>query len=146
MRDLRHLVAVVVTDPYLQGCGVTYGSAELFKPETPKLYNAEGQEIGCKIDLQAARKAAFYCPVPYLLDPPGCFNQVYVEDEVKSLSDISQSLVASHSNHFVTLKFNSELVGPGETLSQTPPLECRCVTIKGIVLSTLQIENYYYKY
>ncbi|CDR96140.1 hypothetical protein BBBOND_0300450 [Babesia bigemina] len=82
---------------------------------------------------------------PYVLEPPNCFDQVYVEDEVKNLSDISQSLVASHSNHFVTVRLYSSLAGPYETLRQTPPLECRCVTIKGIVLSTIQIENYYSK-
>ncbi|CDR96691.1 hypothetical protein BBBOND_0305950 [Babesia bigemina] len=136
-------VKVEMTDPYRQGCGVTYGSAELFKPETPKLYNAEGQEIGCKIDLRAARKAAFYCPTPYAMDPPNCFNQVYVEDEVKNLSDVSKSLVASRTNHFVTLKFDGSQITPRDKLRQTPLLECRCVTTKGVVLSTIQIENYY---
>ncbi|CDR97951.1 hypothetical protein BBBOND_0404390 [Babesia bigemina] len=136
-------VSLKTTDPYMQGCGVTYSSTELFKPDTPKLYDAEGREIGCKIDIQTAKEAAFYCPAPYVLDPPECFNQVYVEDEVKNLSEISQSMIASASNHFVILNFDRELVGPGETLRPSPPLECRCVTVKGIVLSTIQIENYY---
>ncbi|CDR94954.1 hypothetical protein BBBOND_0201110 [Babesia bigemina] len=138
-------VAVEMTDPYMQGCGVTSSLDELFKPETPLIYNEKGEDSGCKIDLQTAGEAAFYCPVPYVLDPPGCFNQVSVNGEVKNLSDISQSLVASHSNHFVTVRLYSSLAGPYETLRQTPPLECRCVTIKGIVLSTIQIENYYSK-
>ncbi|CDR97389.1 hypothetical protein BBBOND_0312920 [Babesia bigemina] len=138
-------IDVEMTDPYMQGCGVTYELDELFKPETPKLYNAEGQEIGCKIDIQIAKEAAFYCPAPYVLDPPNCFDQVLVEGEAKSLSDISQSLVASHSNHFIILKFDSDNIGPGEELRQTPPLECRCTTVKRIVLSTIQIENYYSK-
>ncbi|CDR97766.1 hypothetical protein BBBOND_0402540 [Babesia bigemina] len=139
-------IDVEMTDPYMQGCGVTYGSDKLFKPETPKLYDSIGrQRIGCTIYLQAAKEAAFYCPAPYVRDPPGCFDQVYVDAELKNLSDISQSLEVSHTNHFVTLKLNSELVGPYETLRQNPPLECRCVTIKGIVLSTIQIENYYAK-
>ncbi|CDR95634.1 hypothetical protein BBBOND_0207880 [Babesia bigemina] len=139
-------VAVKTTDPYMQGCGVTSSSDELFKPETPQIYDADAQsQFGCKIDLQTAGEAAFYCPVPYVLDPPNCFEQVSVDGEVKNLSDISRSLVASHSNHFVTLRFDRELVGAGDMLRQTPPLECRCVTIKGIVLSTIQIENYYAK-
>ncbi|CDR93740.1 hypothetical protein BBBOND_0100690 [Babesia bigemina] len=139
-------VAVETTDPYMQGCGVTYASDELFKPETPKLYDADGQpQFGCKIDIKAAKEAAFYCPAPYVLDPPNCFDQVLVEGEAKSLSDISQSLVASHSNHFIILKFDSDNIGPGEELRQTPPLECRCTTVKRIVLSTIQIENYYSK-
>ncbi|CDR97879.1 hypothetical protein BBBOND_0403670 [Babesia bigemina] len=83
--------------------------------------------------------------VPYVLDPPGCFYQVSVNGEVKNLSNISQSLVASRTKHFVTLRFDSELIGPGEKLRQSPPLECRCVTVKGIVLSTIQVENYYAK-
>ncbi|GBE61741.1 hypothetical protein, conserved [Babesia ovata] len=143
-----HVVEVNVetTDPYMQGCGVTYEADELFKPETPKLYDADGQpQFGCKIDLQAAKEAAFYCPAPYVLDPPNCFSQVLVDGEVRNISGLSQSLVASHSNHFVILGFDSSLVGPGETLHQTPPLQCRCVTVKGIVLSTIQIENYYAK-
>ncbi|CDR95177.1 hypothetical protein BBBOND_0203340 [Babesia bigemina] len=123
----------------MQGCGVTYELDELFKPETPKLYNAEGQEIGCKINLQAARKAAFYCPTPYAMDPPGCFNQFYVDGELNDLSEISKSLVPSRTNHFVTLKLNGNRVGPGEELRQSPPLECPCITIKGVVLSTIQI-------
>ncbi|CDR71491.1 hypothetical protein, conserved [Babesia bigemina] len=134
-----------MTDPYMQGCGVTYESDKLFKPETPKLYDSIGQDVGCRIDLQAAKEAAFYCPAPYVLDPPDCFNQVLVKGETKNVTDVSKSLGASHTNHFVTLKFNSELVGPRETLRQTTPLECRCVTVKGIVLSTIQIENYYSK-
>ncbi|CDR97388.1 hypothetical protein BBBOND_0312910 [Babesia bigemina] len=140
-----HLVKIKLetTDPYMQGCGVTYETDELFKRDTPKIYDENEQEIGCMIDLQAAKEAAFYCPGPYLLDPPNCFNKVYVEDEVKHLGDVSQSLVASHSNHFVVIKFDSELVGRGETLRQTPPLGCRCVTTKGIVLSTIRIKNYY---
>ncbi|CDR96359.1 hypothetical protein BBBOND_0302630 [Babesia bigemina] len=139
-------VKVETTDPYMQGCGVTYESTELFKPETPKLYDADGEpQFGCKIDIQAAGEAAFYCPAPYVLDPPECFYQVSVNGEVKNLVNISQSLVASHSNHFVILRFDGELIGPVETLLQTPPLECRCVTIKGIVLSTIHIKNYYAK-
>ncbi|GBE58859.1 hypothetical protein, conserved [Babesia ovata] len=138
-------VKVETTDPYMQGCGVAYSSVELFKPETPKLYDADGQQIGCKIDLHATRKAAFYCPAPYVLDPPNCFSQVYVDGEVKNVSDFSKSLVASRSNHFVNLRFNRLRVRPEETLRQTPPLECRCVTVKGAVLSTIQIENYYSK-
>ncbi|CDR97273.1 hypothetical protein BBBOND_0311760 [Babesia bigemina] len=138
-------VQLETTDPYMQGCGFTYESDELFKPETPEIYDANGQQIGCKIDIQAAGEAAFYCPAPYVLDPPGCFDQVYVDGEEKNVRDISQSLGASRSNHFVTLKFYGKVVGPGETLRKTPPLECRCVTIKGIVLSTIQIENYYAK-
>ncbi|GBE59316.1 hypothetical protein, conserved [Babesia ovata] len=139
-------VAVETTDPYMQGCGVTYASTELFKPETPKLYKAHGQlKFGCKIDLQAAKEAAFYCPAPYVLDPPNCFSQVYMDGEGRNLSDLSKSLVSSHSNHFVILQFDDSLVGPGETLRQAPPLECRCVTVKGVFLSTIQIENYYAK-
>ncbi|GBE58701.1 hypothetical protein, conserved [Babesia ovata] len=139
-------VAVEMTDPYMQGCGVTQPSVELFKPETPKLYDSDGNpKFGCKIDLHTAREAAFYCPAPYVLDPPNCFSQVSVDDDVKNLKDFSQSLVVSHSNHFVILEFDGSLVGPGETLRQTPPLECRCVTVKGAVLSTIQIENYYAK-
>ncbi|GBE62471.1 hypothetical protein, conserved [Babesia ovata] len=140
-------VKVETTDPYMQGCGVTYASDELFKTETPKLYDSDGkQKIGCKIDLQTARKAAFHCPAPYVLDPPNCFSQVFVDGEVKSMSDLSKSLVASRSSHFVILRFDRSRVVLGETLRQTPPLECRCVTVKGIVLSTIQIENYYSKY
>ncbi|GBE59622.1 hypothetical protein, conserved [Babesia ovata] len=143
-----HVVEVNVetTDPYMQGCGVTYSSDALFKPETPQLYDGDGQpQFGCKIDLQAAKEAAFYCPAPYVLDPPNCFSQVSVGGAVKDINDISESLVSSWSNHFVILSFDGSLVGPGETLRQTPPLECRCVTTKGIVLSTIQIENYYAK-
>ncbi|GBE61311.1 hypothetical protein, conserved [Babesia ovata] len=139
-------VAVETTDPHMQGCGVTYASDELFKPETPQLYDADGQpQFGCKIDLQAAKEAAFYCPAPYVLDPPNCFSQVSVGGLVTNVGELSQSLVASRSNHFVILSFDDSLVGPGETLRQTPPLQCRCVTVKGIVLSTIQIENYYAK-
>ncbi|CDR97126.1 hypothetical protein BBBOND_0310290 [Babesia bigemina] len=136
-------VNIKTTDPYMQGCGVTYESDELFKPETPKIYDENGQEIGCRIDLQAGGEAAFYCPAPYVLDPPNCFNQVYVNGDVTNVNNISNSLVASHSNHFVTLRFDGSQMGPGEALRETPPLECRCVTIKGIVLSTIQIDNYY---
>ncbi|GBE60989.1 hypothetical protein, conserved [Babesia ovata] len=139
-------VNVETTDPYMQGCGVTYASDELFKPETPQLYDDNGDpQFGCKIDLRTAREAAFYCPEPYVLDPPNCFSQVYVDGSVKNISELSQSLSASHSNHFVILRLYSSLVGVGETLRQTPPLECRCVTVKGIVLSTIHIENYYGK-
>ncbi|CDR98042.1 hypothetical protein BBBOND_0405260 [Babesia bigemina] len=137
-------VAVETTDPYMQGCGVTYESDELFKPETPKLYNSTGErKFGCKIDLHKARQAAFYCPAPYVLDPPGCFNQVLVNGRVKNISDFTTALVASHSNHFVLLYSFSNLSGLGEEVRQTPPLECHCVTTKGVVLSTIQIENYY---
>ncbi|GBE61204.1 hypothetical protein, conserved [Babesia ovata] len=139
-------VAVKTTDPYMQGCGVTYESTDLFKPETPQLYDSDGQpQFGCRIDLQDAKEAAFYCPAPYLLDPPNCLNHVYVGGIVKNTRDISESLVASRSNHFVILSFDGSLVGTGETLGQTPPLECRCVTTKGVILSTIQIENYYSK-
>ncbi|CDR94725.1 hypothetical protein BBBOND_0110230 [Babesia bigemina] len=143
-----HLVEVNLeaTDPYMQGCGVTYESAGLFKPETPQLYDAAGEpQFGCKIDLQAAKEAAFYCPVPYVLDPPGCFNNVFVDGIVKNIRNISQSLVVSHSNHFVSLQFDSSRIGRGETLRKTPPLQCQCVTIKGVVLSTIQIKHYYAK-
>ncbi|CDR98009.1 hypothetical protein BBBOND_0404940 [Babesia bigemina] len=138
-------IDVEMTDPYMQGCGVKSSSDELFKPDTPKLYDAEWQEIGCEIDIEIAKEAAFYCPAPYVLDPPNCFDQVYVNGEVKNLTEISKSLIASASSHFVTLLFDSARIGPGENLHQTPPLQCRCVTIKGIVLSTIQIENYYSK-
>ncbi|GBE60152.1 hypothetical protein, conserved [Babesia ovata] len=139
-------VAVETTDPYMQGCGVTYSSDKLFKPETPQLYNGDGQsQFGCKIDLQAAKEAAFYCPAPYVLDPPNCFSQVLVDGSVKNTRDISESLVASRSNHFVILRFDRFRVRHGETLRQTPPLECRCVTTKDVILSTMQIENYYSK-
>ncbi|CDR97246.1 hypothetical protein BBBOND_0311490 [Babesia bigemina] len=138
-------IHVETTDPYMQGCGVTYESAGLFKPETPKIYDADGREIGCKIDIQAAKEAAFYCPVPYVLDPPNCFHQMLVNGSVQNINDFSHSLVASHSNHFVLLYSFSKLSGHGEKLRQSPPLECRCVTVKGIVLSTIQIENYYCK-
>ncbi|GBE58764.1 hypothetical protein, conserved [Babesia ovata] len=137
-------VNVETTDPYMQGCGVTYESTDLFKPETPQLYDGDGQsQFGCNIDLNAAKEAAFYCPAPYVLDPPNCFSQVLVDGEVTNIGELSKSLVASRSNHFVILSFDSSLVGVGETLRQAPPLECRCVTVKGIVLSTIQIENYY---
>ncbi|CDR95073.1 hypothetical protein BBBOND_0202300 [Babesia bigemina] len=145
--DTWHVVEVdiMVTDPYMHGCGVTYESTQFFKPETPKLYDAIGQNVGCKIDFQDSNEAAFYCPAPYVLDPPGCFNNVFVDGIVKNVEDLSDALVASRTSHFVTLKLESKRVGPGETLRRTPPLECRCVTIKGIVLSTIQIENYYAK-
>ncbi|CDR94135.1 hypothetical protein BBBOND_0104440 [Babesia bigemina] len=143
----EHFVEVHVetTDPCLQGCGVKSSSYELFKPDKPKIYDDNGEDSGRKIDIQAANEAAFYCPPPYVLDPPNCFHQVLVEGEAKSVIDISKSLIESASNHFVILKFDRELVGPGETLRQTQPLECRCVTIKGIVLSTIHIEHYYAK-
>ncbi|CDR94214.1 hypothetical protein BBBOND_0105230 [Babesia bigemina] len=56
-----HVVEVHVetTDPCLQGCGVTYASTELFKPETTSVCDAYGREIGCKIGLHAAGNAAF---------------------------------------------------------------------------------------
>ncbi|GBE58835.1 hypothetical protein, conserved [Babesia ovata] len=139
-------VNVETTDRYMQGCGVTYSSDELFKPKTPRLYDDNGDpQFGCKIDIQAAGEAAFYCPAPYVLDPPKCFRQVSVDGEVKNLSGLSQSLVASRSNHFVILRFDRSRAVLGETLRQMPPLECRCVTVKGIVLSTIHIENYYAK-
>ncbi|CDR95010.1 hypothetical protein BBBOND_0201670 [Babesia bigemina] len=138
-------IDVEMTDPYIQGCGITDSRDTLFKPETPNIYDADGGEIGCKIDIQTAKEAAFYCPAPYVLDPPNCFDQVLVEGEVMNLSEVSYSLVASRTNHFVTLEFDGKVVGAGETLRQSPPLECRCVTIKGIVLSTIQVENYYAK-
>ncbi|CDR96786.1 hypothetical protein BBBOND_0306900 [Babesia bigemina] len=140
-----HLVEVNLeaTDPYMQGCGVTYASAGLFKPETPKLYNAEGQEIGCKIDINTAGEAAFYCPAPYVLDPPGCFDQVSVNGRVHDLRVISRSLLTMCSDHFVTVKFDGARIGPGDIMWQKPLLECRCVTTKGIVLSTIQLEHYY---
>ncbi|GBE61355.1 hypothetical protein, conserved [Babesia ovata] len=139
-------VAVETTDPYMQGCGVTYASDELFKPETPQLYDGDGQpQFGCKIDLQAAKEAAFYCPAPYVLDPPKCFRQVSVDGITKKITAVSKSLVTSESNHFAILRFERWRVGSGETLRHTPPLQCRCVTTKGIVLSTIQIENYYAK-
>ncbi|GBE62698.1 hypothetical protein, conserved [Babesia ovata] len=139
-------VNVERTDLYMQGCGVTYSSDKLFKPETAQLYNGDGQsQFGCKIDLHAAKEAAFYCPAPYVLDPPNCFSQVYMDGEVNNTGDLSMSLVSSHSNHFVILQFDDSLVGPGEKLRQTSPLECRCVTVKGIVLSSIQIVNYYAK-
>ncbi|GBE59179.1 hypothetical protein, conserved [Babesia ovata] len=139
-------VKVETTDPYMQGCGVTYESDEFFKPETPKLYDGDGNlQFGCKIDFQTAKEAAFYCPAPYVLDPPNCFSQTLVDGSITNMADVSKSLRASRSNHFVILQFDDSLVGPGETLRQTPPLECRCVTVKGVVLSTIQIENYYSK-
>ncbi|GBE58636.1 hypothetical protein, conserved [Babesia ovata] len=139
-------VDVETTDPYMQGCGVTYSSDELFRPETPQLYDSDGKpQFGCKIDLQDEEEAAFYCPPPYFLDPPNCFSRVFVDGIVKNTVDLSESLVASRSNHFVILKFDESLVGPGETLHQTPPLQCRCITVNGTVLSTIQIENYYSK-
>ncbi|GBE61389.1 hypothetical protein, conserved [Babesia ovata] len=143
-----HMVQVNVetTDPYMPGCGVTYASDELFKPETPQLYDADGQpQFGCRIDLQDAKEAAFYCPAPYVLDPPNCFSQVLVDGSITNLVDVSKSLRASRSNHFVILRFESSKLKLAETLRQTPPLECRCVTVKGIILSTIQIENYYAK-
>ncbi|GBE62265.1 hypothetical protein, conserved [Babesia ovata] len=143
-----HLVQVAVetTDPYMQGCGVTYLSTELFRPETPKLYYPNiRQPRGCKIDLKTAGEAAFYCPAPYVLDPPNCFSQVLVDGTVKNINDLSQSLVASRSNHFVILSYDSSLIGQDEKLRHMPPLQCRCVTIKGVMLSTIQIENYYSK-
>ncbi|GBE62646.1 hypothetical protein, conserved [Babesia ovata] len=143
-----HVVEVKIetTDPYMQGCGVTYESTDLFKPETPKLYDGVGQsQFGCKIDLQDAKEAAFYCPAPYVLDPPNCFGQVLVDGSITNLVDVSKSLRASRSNHFVILRFESSKLKLAETLRQTPPLECRCVTVKGIILSTIQIENYYAK-
>ncbi|CDR93915.1 hypothetical protein BBBOND_0102440 [Babesia bigemina] len=138
-------IKLKITDPYMHGCGVTYESANLFKPETPPIYDFHGRQIGCTIDLQAAKEAAFYCPAPYVFDPPNCFYQVSVNGEVKNISYVSTSLVPSRTNHFVTLKLNGNRVGPGEELRQSPPLECRCITIKGVVLSTIQIENYYSK-
>ncbi|GBE61847.1 hypothetical protein, conserved [Babesia ovata] len=143
-----HLVQVAVetTDPYMQGCGVTYESDEFFKPETPRLYDGDGNlQFGCKIDFQTAKEAAFYCPAPYLLDPPNCFSQVLLDGEVTNIGELSKSLVVSSSNHFVVLSFDSSLAGQGRTIRQAPPLECRCVTVKGVVLSTIQIENYYAK-
>ncbi|GBE61323.1 hypothetical protein, conserved [Babesia ovata] len=108
-------VQAETTDPYMQGCGVTYASDELFKPETPQLYDADGQpQFGCKIDLQAAKEAAFYCPAPYVLDPPNCFSQVAVEGTVKNTRDLSKSLVSSRSNHFVIVSFDSSLEDWGD--------------------------------
>ncbi|CDR95273.1 hypothetical protein BBBOND_0204310 [Babesia bigemina] len=121
----------------MQSCGVTYPSDELFKPETPKLYYADGGP-------QFGREIVLMIAAPYVLDPPNCFDQVSVNGELKDLSEMSKSLIASASDHFVILKFNSELIGPYETLRYMPPLECRCVT-KVVVLSAIQIENYYSK-
>ncbi|GBE60304.1 hypothetical protein, conserved [Babesia ovata] len=139
-------VQLETTDPYMQGCGVTYASDELFKPETPQLYDSNGKpQFGCKIDLHMAKEAAFYCQAPYLLDPPNCFSQVYVDGTLNHVRAISKSLAHSRSSYFAILRFHSSLVALGETMRQTPPLECRCVTVKGVVLSTIQIENYYSK-
>ncbi|CDR95300.1 hypothetical protein BBBOND_0204580 [Babesia bigemina] len=99
----------------------------------------------CIYHVKAAKEAAFYCLSPYVLDPPNCFDQVYVHGEEKDLREISKSMIASASNNFVTLRFDRESVGPEETLRQAPPLECRCVTIKGAILSTIQIKKYYSK-
>ncbi|CDR93807.1 hypothetical protein BBBOND_0101360 [Babesia bigemina] len=99
----------------------------------------------CFYHFKTAKEAAFYCPAPYVLDPPNCFNNVSVNGEVKDLGELSESMFTTRSNHFIILKFDSDNIGPGETLRQSPPLECRCITIKGVVLSTIQIENYYSK-
>ncbi|CDR97347.1 hypothetical protein BBBOND_0312500 [Babesia bigemina] len=143
--EMWHMVRVnfETTDPYMQGCGVTYESTELFKPETPTLYDDNGQEIGCRIDINAAEEAAFYCPPPYSLYPPGCFFEVDMDGEVEEVDSISDYFTATTSNHFVILKFRSGFVRPGETMLQTPPLECRCITNKGVILSTIQIVNYH---
>ncbi|GBE60620.1 hypothetical protein, conserved [Babesia ovata] len=93
-------VNVERTDLNMQGSGITYPPDELFKPETPPLYDGDGQpQFGCKIDLQAAREAAFYCPAPYVLDPPNCLSQMSVDGEVKNIAELSKSLVSSRSNH-----------------------------------------------
>ncbi|GBE61429.1 hypothetical protein, conserved [Babesia ovata] len=135
-------VNVERTDLYMQGCGVTYASDELFKPEALPIYDSDGEhQSGCKIDIQAAKEAAFYCPAPYVLDPPNCFSEVSVEGEVNNTGDLSMSLVSSHSNHFVILQFDDSLVGPGEKLRQTPTLECRCVTVKGAIFCIMSIEK-----
>ncbi|GIX62761.1 uncharacterized protein BcabD6B2_21960 [Babesia caballi] len=115
------------TDPYLQGCGITSPDDELFM-DTPPLHNELGETIGCAVHLDRQTRAAFYCPLPYRLDPPGC--------NVKGM----RGYEVVRSNNF--LIFHKAVRRfPWQLLTTVYPgrFECRCVNAIHMPLSTIRL-------
>ncbi|KAK2195095.1 bifunctional 6-Cysteine (6-Cys) domain/Pre-mRNA-splicing factor 38/6-Cysteine (6-Cys) domain superfamily [Babesia duncani] len=73
------------TDPFLHGCGVVEPKEEFFRPDTVPIYNVNGDSVGCRINLNKVKKAGFYCPLPYILDPKGCFHNVNVTSKAATV-------------------------------------------------------------
>nr|ALR73004.1 hypothetical protein [Babesia bovis] len=136
-------MVVVTTDPYVHGCGVTFTGEEIFKPDTVHITDANDGSSGCQVDLSEHRECGFYCPPPYVIDPPLCFQEVLVDGVVTQLSDISDSMVYHKSTHFSLLSLHHSHKQSNQEPKMSPPLQCRCLSITGEVISTINIVNYY---
>nr|ALR73013.1 hypothetical protein [Babesia bovis] len=136
-------MVVVTTDPYVHGCGVTFTGEEIFKPDTVHITDANDGSSGCQVDLSEHRECGFYCPPPYVIDPPLCFQDVLVDGVVTPLSDISDSMVYHKSTHFSLLSLHHSHKQYNQERKMSPPLQCRCLSITGEVISTINIVNYY---
>ncbi|GFE54448.1 hypothetical protein BaOVIS_018520 [Babesia ovis] len=134
---------IVPTDPYVHGCGVTFKDEPIFREDTTPWIDPVENTAGCVVDLKVNKEAGFYCPPPYVMDPPKCFQEILVDSVPTPIEEISQSLEHSHSTHFALLRTNTALVNPNESLRSDPPLQCKCLTSTGKVLSTINIVNYY---
>nr|PVC51032.1 hypothetical protein MACL_00001856 [Theileria orientalis] len=162
-------IGLVPTDPYTIGCGTRneFFIHEFVDFET----SSENDKVISKCTVDANKgPIGFYCPSPYLLEPRGCFNSVIVErtgedgettTHVRPLKSVLKNARASRSSHLVLLEVyknftrrpgdesddesDDEDSGHSSFGSDFDALVCKCVDVRGNVMSTIKSTNFNYK-
>lgn len=137
-------VMLPVTDPYVFGCGITKHHDRIFNDNVLPLADKNGKTIGCIVNLNVDRndRASFYCPPPYVTDPPDC--GLFVPDD-----QIMEKLRKSKVFVYVRKSRNLYIFAKGHitmedwsdrgTSVHLFPHECRCLTNTGKVISAIRI-------
>nr|ALR73022.1 hypothetical protein [Babesia bovis] len=135
-------LSVETTDPYVHGCGLGFKGETLFRDDTITYTEPTSGIKSCVIDLNVNDEGGFYCPPPYIMEPPECFHDVFVGDVVTKLNRISSDLFAFRSSHFSPIRLDRLANNAKKSRKTYPALRCRCVTITGELVSSIVIINY----
>nr|PVC49750.1 hypothetical protein MACL_00002795 [Theileria orientalis] len=134
--------AISTTNPWVKGCGVTDEGEDFFKPETEKI-KKNGKEIGCRIDINKERMGGFYCPEPYKVDPPECFQKGYERnkegEEVVELNEMFESREWRNTAfRYITIptQFKKRI---RMIFKNKKTYICYCRTIKGKEMARIEI-------
>ncbi|KAK2195483.1 bifunctional 6-Cysteine (6-Cys) domain/6-Cysteine (6-Cys) domain superfamily [Babesia duncani] len=140
-------IYIAPSDPYTYGCGA--GDNGIFREErsqytVTKSHTSHGETnvVICKVESQEMTPIGFYCPPNAILDPPDCFNSVFLAStgRVVPLSEVAPYARALSSRNLKILDFvMSKEIKEQEATRAAEVIECKCNTLQGDLLAAIKV-------
>ncbi|AFZ79587.1 hypothetical protein BEWA_024360 [Theileria equi strain WA] len=134
-------VGLIPTDPYTFGCGardnhIFREDRVDFRIEHWNKFDAKNGRVECTIDAEKMSPVGFYCPRGAVLEPAGCFENVFDENgNVVELNDVTSGARVFRGQHIVGF----EVLRTEGSDGKQRMVECKCSDVDGRVLATIKV-------